>query len=68
MKMVSSCQILVSYFHHRTKECFSFSRFTDVVDVVQAITNHPNKDIARKLKIGAVTICVDATNTYMTDR
>ncbi|XP_064631555.1 dynein axonemal assembly factor 9-like [Lineus longissimus] len=42
--------------------------FTNVLEVVQAIMCHPNHEVAEHLKIGAVTVCVDPLNVYMTDR
>lgn len=43
-------------------------RFTDVTDVVQAIRTHPDAEVAKCLKIGAVTCCVDPLNTFMENR
>ncbi|XP_078357511.1 dynein axonemal assembly factor 9-like isoform X1 [Oculina patagonica] len=42
--------------------------FTDVTDVVQAIKTHPDAEVAKCLKIGAVTCCVDPLNTFMENR
>uniref|UniRef100_A0ABM0M9L4 Uncharacterized protein C20orf194-like n=1 Tax=Saccoglossus kowalevskii TaxID=10224 RepID=A0ABM0M9L4_SACKO len=42
--------------------------FTDVFDVVQAIACHPDPEIGRSLKIGAVSTCVDPLNSFMTHR
>ncbi|XP_077992587.1 dynein axonemal assembly factor 9-like [Glandiceps talaboti] len=42
--------------------------FTDVLEVVQAIACHPDSDVGRLLKIGAVTACVDPLNCFMTHR
>ena len=43
-------------------------RFTDVADVVQAIRTHPDPEVARCLRIGAVTCCIDPLNTFMENR
>ena len=43
-------------------------RFTDVIDVIQAITMHPDHEVAKSLKIGAVTCCIDPLNTFMENR
>ncbi|XP_038046768.1 uncharacterized protein C20orf194-like [Patiria miniata] len=42
--------------------------FTDTVDVVRAITCHPDPEVAHQVRIGAVTACVDAHNTFMAHR
>lgn len=42
--------------------------FTDIIDVVHAITSHPNPDVAKHLKIGAVTVCLDPLNMYIENR
>ena len=39
-----------------------------MIDVVQAIMTHPNADVAKRLKIGAVTCCVDPLNCFMENR
>ena len=44
------------------------NRFTDIVDVVQAITNHPDPHVTQSVKIGAVTCCVDPRNMFMEHR
>ena len=38
------------------------------MDVVQAIRTHPDAEVAKCLKIGAVTCCVDPLNTFMENR
>ena len=43
-------------------------RFTDVADVVQAIMTHPDAQVTKCLKIGAVTCCIDPLNTFMQNR
>jgi len=43
-------------------------RFTDVADVVQAIRTHPDAEVAKCLKIGAVTCCIDPLNTFIENR
>ena len=43
-------------------------RFTDVADVVQAIWTHPDPEVAKCLRIGAVTCCIDPLNTFMENR
>ena len=47
--------------------CFHL-RFTDVIDVVQAIKTHPVSEVAKCLKIGAVTCCVDPLNCFLQNR
>lgn len=47
--------------------CFHL-RFTDVIDVVQAIKTHPDSEVGKCLKIGAVTCCVDPLNCFMQNR
>lgn len=42
--------------------------FTDVIDVVQAIKTHPDSEVGKCLKIGAVTCCVDPLNCFMQNR
>ncbi|XP_033633377.1 uncharacterized protein C20orf194-like isoform X1 [Asterias rubens] len=42
--------------------------FTDTIDVIQALTCHPDPEIAKQIRIGAVTACVDAHNTFMAHR
>ncbi|XP_070539878.1 dynein axonemal assembly factor 9-like [Ptychodera flava] len=42
--------------------------FTDILEVVQAISCHPDPDVARLLRIGAVTTCVNPINSFMTHR
>ncbi|XP_068708667.1 dynein axonemal assembly factor 9-like [Montipora foliosa] len=42
--------------------------FTDVIDVVQAIKMHPDGEVAKCLRIGAVTCCVDPLNSFMENR
>ncbi|KAI0222909.1 hypothetical protein LSAT2_025837 [Lamellibrachia satsuma] len=39
--------------------------FTDTLDVIQTISSHPDPEVAKHLRIGAVTVCVDETNTFM---
>lgn len=39
--------------------------FTDTADVIQAIVSHPDPEVSKHLKIGAVTVCVDESNTFM---
>ncbi|KAJ7385532.1 hypothetical protein OS493_015104 [Desmophyllum pertusum] len=42
--------------------------FTDVTNVVQAIMTHPDVEVAKCVKIGAVTCCLDPLNTFMENR
>ncbi|XP_041368556.1 uncharacterized protein C20orf194-like [Gigantopelta aegis] len=44
------------------------SGFTDTVDVVRAIVNHPNKEVAENIVIGSVSVCIDPQNTFMEHR
>ena len=53
---------------HYTNMHYSIARFTDVIDVVQAIKTHPDAEVAKCLKIGAVTCCVDPLNSFMENR
>ena len=39
-----------------------------MADVVQAIRTHPDAEVAKCLKIGAVTCCIDPLNTFMENR
>ena len=39
-----------------------------MIDVVQAIKTHPDAEVAKCLKIGAVTCCVDPLNSFMENR
>ena len=45
-----------------------FVRFTDVAEVIQAIRTHPDAEMSKCVKIGAVTCCVDPLNTFMEHR
>ncbi|XP_058958401.2 dynein axonemal assembly factor 9 isoform X1 [Pocillopora verrucosa] len=42
--------------------------FTDVAEVIQAIRTHPDAEMSKCVKIGAVTCCVDPLNTFMEHR
>ncbi|XP_072026919.1 dynein axonemal assembly factor 9-like [Amphiura filiformis] len=42
--------------------------YADTVQVVHAITSHPDPDVAKQIRIGAVTACVDPRNTFMVNR
>ncbi|XP_032237249.2 dynein axonemal assembly factor 9 isoform X2 [Nematostella vectensis] len=42
--------------------------FTDIVDVVMAIANHPNAEVYSHVKIGAITCCVNPENVFMENR
>ncbi|XP_035674114.1 uncharacterized protein C20orf194 homolog isoform X2 [Branchiostoma floridae] len=42
--------------------------FTDVLDVVLAVLCHPDPEVRSRLKVGAVTACVDPMNTFLEDR
>lgn len=44
------------------------ARFTDVMDVVRAVKTHPDAEIAKCLRIGAVTCCVDPLNCFRENR
>jgi hypothetical protein len=33
-----------------------YYRFVDTVDVVQTLVNHPDKDLAKKIKIGRLSL------------
>ena len=39
-----------------------------MADVVQAVRTHPDAEVAKCLKIGAVTCCIDPLNTFMENR
>ena len=39
-----------------------------MIDVVQAIKMHPDGEVAKCLRIGAVTCCVDPLNSFMESR
>ncbi|ELT97709.1 hypothetical protein CAPTEDRAFT_219651 [Capitella teleta] len=39
--------------------------YTDPVEAVQVVLNHPDPELAPKLKIGAVTVCIDPNNAFM---
>ncbi|XP_022802915.1 uncharacterized protein C20orf194-like isoform X2 [Stylophora pistillata] len=42
--------------------------FTDIAEVIQAIRTHPDSEMSKCVKIGAVTCCVDPLNTFMGHR
>jgi len=42
--------------------------FTDVMDVVRAVKTHPDAGVAKCLRIGAVTCCVDPLNCFRENR
>lgn len=54
-------------FQESNMPCFVL-RFTDVTNVVQAIMTHPDVEVAKCVKIGAVTCCLDPLNTFMENR
>lgn len=39
-----------------------------MADVLQAIRTHPDAEVAKCLKIGAVTCCIDPLNTFIENR
>lgn len=43
-------------------------RFTDVMDVVRAVKTHPDAEVAKCLRIGAVTCCMDPLNCFRENR
>lgn len=43
-------------------------RYTDVLDVVQAVLFHPDPGVAARFAIGAVTSCVDPLASFMEHR
>lgn len=42
--------------------------FTDVMDVVRAVKTHPDAEVAKCLRIGAVTCCMDPLNCFRENR
>lgn len=46
---------------------FSY-RYTDVIDVVQALQTHPDPDVKSSFIIGAVNTCVEPLSCYMEHR
>lgn len=46
---------------------FSY-RYTDVIDVVQALQTHPDPDVKSSFTIGAVNTCVEPLSCYMEHR
>lgn len=46
---------------------FSY-RYTDVIDVVQALQTHPDPDVKSFFIIGAVNTCVEPLSCYMEHR
>ena len=49
-------------------KCFYFYRYTDVLDVVQAVLFHPDPVVQACFTIGAVTACVDPLSSYVEHR
>lgn len=43
-------------------------RYTDVIDVVQALQTHPDPDVKSSFIIGAVNTCVEPLSCYMEHR
>lgn len=58
------CPVLLVFYVYI--ECVFF-RFTDLVDVIQAVSSHPDPQVASHITVGAVTVCVDPQNSYMCD-
>lgn len=48
--------------------CFDLCRYTDVLDVVQAVLFHPDPVVQACFTIGAVTACVDPLTSCMEHR
>lgn len=47
---------------------FTFSSYTDVIDVVQALQTHPDSNVKASFTIGAITACVEPMSCYMEHR
>lgn len=43
-------------------------RYTDVLDVVQAVICHPDPQVQSKVSLGAVTACIDPLTSFMEHR
>lgn len=46
----------------------TFSRYTDIIDVVQALQTHPDSNVKSFFTIGAITTCVEPLSCYMDHR
>ncbi|XP_050396085.2 dynein axonemal assembly factor 9 [Patella vulgata] len=51
-----------------TKVIVVTNSFTDIGEIINAIETHPDQDVNKYLKIGAVTICIDPLNFYLEHR
>ncbi|KAL6032753.1 hypothetical protein STEG23_016191, partial [Scotinomys teguina] len=47
---------------------FIQKRYTDVIDVVQALQTHPDPNVESYFTVGAVTVCVEPLSCYMEHR
>uniref|UniRef100_A0A8B9L221 Si:ch211-194c3.5 n=1 Tax=Astyanax mexicanus TaxID=7994 RepID=A0A8B9L221_ASTMX len=48
--------------------CLCTFRYTDVLDVLQAIVSHPDRKVQSRVSVGAVTACVNPLHSFMEHR